>query len=75
MGPVNIPMSVQVVKSESLCLLERIAQLGSGARAAGDRRKAAQRLEQIRKRQTESYNASVRNRGLSRIGRAIVRQQ
>ena len=73
-GKIRRAMSVQVVRSQSLCLLERIAQLGSGARSAGDRRKAIQRLEEIRRRQTQSYSASVRNRGLSRIGRAFVPQ-
>ena len=55
-----------------MCLLERIAQLGSGAKAAGDRRRAVQRLEEVRRRQTEAYQMASRNRGLSRVGHAFV---
>jgi len=65
-------MSVQVVRSQSLCLLERIAQLGSEAKAAGDRRRAVQRLEEIRRRQTEAYLIASRNIVLSRVGHAFV---
>ena len=72
MGEIRRAMSVQVVRSQSLCLLERIAQLGSGAKAAGDRRRAVQRLEEIRRRQTEAYQIASRNRGLSRVGHAFV---
>ena len=39
MGEVRRAMSVQVVRGQALCLLERLAQLGPGARAAGERRK------------------------------------
>ena len=72
MGEIRRAMSVQVVRSQSLCLLERIAQLGSGAKAAGDRRRVVQRLEEIRRRQTEAYQIASRNRGLSRVGHAFV---
>ena len=68
MGEIRRAMSIQVVRSQSLCLLERIAQLGSGAKSAGDRRRAVQRLEETRRRQAESYQMASRNRGLSRIG-------
>ena len=37
-----------------MCLLERIAQLGSETKAAGDRRRAVQRLEEV-SRQEEAY--------------------
>ena len=46
MGQIRRAMSVQVVRSQSLRLLERIVQLGSGAKAAGERRRAVQRLEE-----------------------------
>ena len=36
MGEVRRAMSVEVVRSQALCLLERLAQLGPGARAAGE---------------------------------------
>ena len=72
MGEIRRAMSVQVVRSQSLCLLERIAQSGSGAKAAGDRRRAVQRLEEIRRRQTEAYLIASRNRGLNRVGHAFV---
>ena len=39
MGEIRRAMSVEVVRSQSLCLLERIAQLGKGARKAGERRR------------------------------------
>ena len=45
MGEVRRAMSVQVVRSQALCLLERLAQLGPGARAAGERRKVVLRLK------------------------------
>ena len=72
MGEIRRAMSIQVVRSQSLCLLERIAQLGSGAKSAGDRRRAVQRLEETRRRQAEAYQMASRNRGLSRIGHCFV---
>ena len=72
MGEVRRAMSIQVVRSQGLCLLERLAQLGPGARAAGDRRKAVQRLEEVRNRQAEAYRSAHRNRGLCRVGRSFV---
>ena len=72
MGEVRRAMSVQVVRSQALCLLERLAQLGPGARAAGERRRVVQRIEETRKRQAQSYRLAHRNRGLCRVGRAFV---
>ena len=72
MGEVRRAMSIQVVRSQSLCLLERLSQLGPGARAAGDRRKVVQRLEEVRKSQAEAYHIADRNRGLCRVGRAFI---
>ena len=65
-------MSIEVVRSQSLCLLERIAQLGKGARKAGERRRVVQRLEETRKRQANAYMALQRSKGLSRIGQAFI---
>ena len=64
MGEVRRAMSVQVVRSQSLCLLGRLSQLSPGARAAGDRRKVVQKLEEVRRRQAEAYHIAHRNRGL-----------
>ena len=72
MGEVRRAMSVQVVRSQALCLLERLSQLGPGARAAGERRKMVQRVEETRRRQAQAYRLAHRNRGLCRVGRAFV---
>ena len=53
--------------------LERIAQLGSGAKAAGERRRAVQRLEEVRSRQAEAYQMASRNRShLVCISEALI---
>ena len=67
-------MSVQVVRSQALCLLERLSHLGPGARAAGETRKVVQRIEESRKRQARTYHLAHRNRGLCQVGRAFVPQ-
>ena len=72
MGEVRRAMSVQVVRSQALCLLERLGQLGPGARAAGERRQVVQRLEEVRRIQAQAYRLAHRNRGLCRVGRAFV---
>ena len=72
MGEVRRAMSVTVVRSQALCLLERLSQLGPGARAAGERRRVIQRLEEERRRQAQAYHLVYQNRGLSRIGRAFI---
>ena len=72
MGEVRRAMSVQVVRSQSLCLLERLSQLGPGARAAGERRKMVQKVEEVRRRQAQAYRLAHRNRGLCRVGRAFI---
>ena len=51
MEKVRRKMSVQVVRSQALCLLERLGQLGPGAKAAGERRKVVQMIEEVRRRQ------------------------
>ena len=72
MGEVRRAMSVVVVRSQALCLLERLSQLGPGARAAGERRRVVQRLEEVRTRQAQAYRLAQQNRGLSRVGRAFI---
>ena len=71
-GEVRRAMSVQMVRSQSLCLLERLFQISPGARAAGDRRKVVQKLEEVRKWQAKAYHTAHRNRGLCRVGRAFI---
>ena len=65
-------MSVTVVRSQALCLLERLSQLGPGARAAGERRRVVLRLEEERRRQAQAYSLASQTRGLSRAGRAFI---
>ena len=43
MGEVRISISVQVVRIKALCKVERLAFLGPGARAAGERRRVVER--------------------------------
>ena len=71
-GAIRRAMSVVVVRSQALCLLERISMLQPGARTATERRNVTLRLEETRRRQVESYRLAQCNRGLSRIGRAFV---
>ena len=67
-------MSVQVVRSQALCLLERLAQLGPGAREAGEgeRWRVVKRIEETRNIQAQSFCFAHRNRGLCRVGRAFM---
>ena len=72
MGEVRRAMSLQIVRSQALCLLERISHVGPGARAAGERRKIVQRAEEIRRKQAKAYRLAHRNRGICRVGRVFV---
>ena len=71
-GEVRIATSVVVVRSQQLCLLERLTFLGPGARAATERRALTQRLEERRRRDALAYQLSHINRGLARVGRAFI---
>ena len=71
MGEVRRAMSVQVVRSQALCLLEKPAHLGPGARAAGEIRKVVQRVEKIRKRQAQAYRLAHRNKGLAELAELL----
>ena len=71
-GEIRRALSVQIVKGQALCLLERLAHLGPGARAAGERRRVVQGLEERRRQQAQAYSLAHRQRGLSRVGRAFV---
>ena len=72
MGEIRRAMSVQVVRSQAMCLLERLAQLGPGARAAADRRTATLRLVERRRREAQAFMLAHQNRGLNRVGQAFV---
>ena len=72
MGDTRRAMSVSVVRSQALCLLERLAQLGPGARAAAQRRQAALHLDERRRQERQAYALAFERRGLGRVGRAFV---
>ena len=69
-GEIRGAVSVQGVRTQALCLLEKLSHLGPGARATGERRSLIERLEDTKKLQ--AYNQAYRQRGLARIGRAFV---
>ena len=68
MGEMRRAFSVVVVRT----LLERLAHLGPGARAAAQRRQATLRLEERRRRERQAYSLAHERRGLGRVGRAFV---
>ena len=72
MGEVRRSASVVVVRSQALCLLERLAHLGPGARGAAQRRQETLRLEERRRREAQAYMLAHERRGLNRVGRAFV---
>ena len=72
MGEVRRSFSVTVVRGAAMCLLERLAHLGPGARAAADRRQLTLRLEDRRRREREAYFMAYQGQGVSRVGRAFV---
>ena len=71
-GEIRRALSVQVVRGQALCLLERLAHLGPGARAAGERRQLVVRLDERRRQEAQAYSLAHRQRGLSRVGRAFI---
>ena len=70
MGEIRRAASVTVVRSQAMCLLERLSQLGPGARAAAQRRQVTLRLEDRRRRDRQAYRLAHERRG--RVGRAFV---
>ena len=72
MGEVRRVMSVTVVRAQQICLLERLAFLAPGARAAAKRRKTTLRLEERRRREAQAYFLSFQRGGLGKEGRAFV---
>ena len=61
-----------VVRSQAQCLLDRLAHLGPGARAAAKRRKGTLQLEERRRRERQAFFLANQGRGLSRVGRAFI---
>ena len=61
-----------VVRSQALCLLERVSQLGPGARAAAQRRQQTLGLEERRRRERQAFALANMGRGLSRVGRVFI---
>ena len=71
-GELRRALSVHVVRSQTIFLLERLAQLGPGARAAAERRAATLRLEERRRREAQAFTLAHQNRGLDRLGQAFI---
>ena len=71
-GEIRRAFSIQIVRNQALCLLERLAHLGPGARSAGERRKVVQRLDDRRRQEAQAYSLAQRQRGLSRVGMAFI---
>ena len=66
-------LSTSFVRAQSLCLINRLAHLGEGAKAAAGRRSLARKLEVGRRREREaSFQAHIRGMGLSRVGQVFV---
>ena len=72
MGDARRAFSITIVRSNALCLLERLSQLSPNARRAGERRRAVQALEARRQEQAQAYSLAHRQRGLSRVGRTFI---
>ena len=70
MGEIRRSFSVTAVRGAAMCLLERLAHLGPGARAAADRRQLTMHLEERSRREREVYFMAYQ--GVSRVGRVFV---
>ena len=65
-GQVRRVLSCSFVRSQALCLLARLGQVGAGARGAADRRAGAQRAEHVRRQEAEgAWLANVRGMGVT----------
>ena len=71
-GEIRRSVSVCVVRAQAVCLLERLAFLGPGARAAAERRQGNLRLMERRRHEAQAYQLAFQARGLGREGRAFV---
>ena len=71
-GEVRRAASVTIVRSQQVCLLERLGFLAPGAKAAAQRRQTTLRLQERRKREAQAYSLAFQRGGLGREGRAFV---
>ena len=72
MGEIRRAFSIVVVRSQALCLLDRLAHLGPGARAAAQRRQNTIRLEERRRKERQAFDLASQERGLTRVGRSFI---
>ena len=73
MGQIRRRLSCTFIRSQALCLLSRIGQLGPGARAAAHRRGDALRAETARRRESQAHwQAHIKGRGLGRTGMVFI---
>ena len=72
MGEIRRGFSVKVVRGAAMCLLERLAYLGPGAKAAAERRQHTLCLEERRRHEREAYYQAHQGQGMSRVARAFV---
>ena len=71
-GEIRRSVSVCVDRAQAVCLLERLAFLAPGARAAAERRQDNLRLIERRRREAQAYQLAFQARGLGREGRAFI---
>ena len=72
-GQLRRRLSCTFVRAQALCLLSRLGQLGTGAKAAAERRGDAMRAETARRREAQAHwQAHIRGRGLGRVGMLFV---
>ena len=71
-GEVRRAASVTIVRSQHVCLLERLAFLAPGAKAAAQRRQITLRQLERRRRENQAYSLAFQRGGLGREGRAYV---
>ena len=62
-------MSILLVRSNAHCRLERLAHLGPGAKAVWERRRVVERLEEVRRRQVQTYNLAHQSQGTDQTGK------
>ena len=66
-------LSTAFIRAQSLCLINRLAHLGEGAKAAAGRRSLTKSLEVGRRREREAhFQAHIRGMGFSRVGKVFV---
>ena len=71
-GEVRRSASVCIVRAQQVCLLERLAFLAPGAKAAAQRRQTTLRLQERRRKEAQAYCLAFQRGGLGREGRAFI---